>query len=623
MFRARVRSVKRCPQAGRSVRDVGNRLGLRPCTPYPVPMEATPQNPPTPPLSHETNLERALEAVAAGRSLLSERLLVVGRGPSSVPGGTTSAVGVAANGDLVLIVTAGRLPAEAPAAIADRLDRLAALGESNLQALNDKPFSREELARRHQEFFPTVAPPATFNRAQRVFLLVRELPSVDVWKALVIELGKMLGGVWRVVGAEVIPVQPPADLLRKRSGEDERFPWATALGAIVVLAGVGLGTLALTRADPPQAAGPGQVVEPPIRDVAFGVSPDATHSQWIGQQRLLRTTDGRLVALYPGAEGLNIVTDQSNQGRSWRSPKAYPEISPLSMSSAIDADDNIHVAFADESGISYALLRSDGRGWAAPVVVSLDDTATSPVVDIGWDPAGSHAYAVWAADTDAGEVPRWAAVSAEDEPSVIHDGRLADPGDEVSVLVNIEVGLDSTIHATFRRGDSSAGWFGLSGTIQPDGGVDWAPEERLPSDEGFGAGALAVDQTGVAHLILRDSTSYQLLYFRRTQRGGWSSPQTAVDADSIEEIDMPVLSVDTSSRLIYLFFQTNEFDPAGEVSLAVRDPAGGWEGPYRIAQPSGGAGFPTGMAVTAGQPIVLWTKGGDNPSIQAARVIAP
>ena len=587
-------------------------------------MEATPQNPPTPPLSHEANLERALEAVAAGRSLLSERLLIVGRGPSSVPGGTTSAVGVAENGDLVLIVTAGHLPATAPPAIADRLDRLAALGESNLQALSDEPLSREDLARRHKDFFPTAAPPAAFNRAQRACLLVRELPSTDVWKALVIELGKMLGGVWRVVGAEVIPAQPPADLLRKRSGKDEGFPWATALGVLVVLAGVGLGILALTRTGPPEAAtGPGQVVDPPIRDVAFGVPGDATHSQWIGQQRLLRTSDGRLVALYPDAEGLQIVTDQSNQGRSWRSPKAYPEMTPLSLSSAIDAEDNIHVAYADGSGISYAFLGSDGRGWDEPLVVPLDDTATSPVVDIGWDPTSGLAYVVWAANTNKGEVPKWSAVSSDQEPTVVDEGRIAPSGVEVPVLVNVEVGPDSTIHSTYRRGDSSEGWFSSSGTIRSNGDVDWAPEERLPSDEGFGAAALAVDPSGVAHLVLRDSTTYQLLYFRRTQRGGWSSPETAVDGGSTEEIEMPILSVDAASKLIYLFFQTNQFDPAGEVTVAVRDPAAGWEGPYRIASSGYGTRFPAGMAVMSGQPIVLWTKGGEQPSIQAARVIAP
>lgn len=586
-------------------------------------MEANTNTPPTPPApQREADLDRALDEVARGQPLFGERLLVVGRGPGGVPGGSGAAVGVAANGDLVLILTAVQLQPDATAVIADRLDHLASVGESNLQALSDDPLSQEELARRHREFFALAESPQTFNREQRVFLLVHDPPSLDTWRALFIELGKMLGGVWQVRDGEATPVPPPADILRKRTSRS-KLPWASALGTVVVVAGVGLGILALTRGDQGEVRGAGRVVEPPIRDVAYGVSADATHSQWIGQQRLLRTSDGRLVAVYPGAEGLHLVIDQSNQGRSWRSPITYPQITLFSLSAAIDADDNIHVAFANDSGISYAQLRSKGRGWEEPVVLPLDEDSRSPVVDIDWDTKGGHAYVVWVGDTGAGEAPQWAAISGDEEPTVVDSGQLADPGKEIPVLANVATGPDSTIHATFRRGDSSFGWFGRSGQIQPGGGVEWSPEEQLSSDEGFGAAALAVDAKGVAHLVLRDSTSFQLLYFRRTERGGWSSPQTAVDAGSIEEIDFPTLSVDTTSKLIYLFFQTNEFNPAGEVSVAVRDPATGWEGPYRVAPTAQGAVFPTGMALITGQPIALWTTGGETPSIQAARVIAP
>jgi hypothetical protein len=176
---------------------------------------------------------------------------------------------------------------------------------------------------------------------------------------------------------------------------------------------------------------------------------------------------------------------------------------------------------------------------------------------------------------------------------------------------------------TYRRGDAPTGWYGQSGTIEADGRVTWGPEERLATDAGFGAASLAVDQRGAAHLILRDSTSYALLYFKRAGRGEWSSPQVALDAESIEEIDFPTLSVDASSKLVYLFFQTNSFNPENEIGLVVRDPVSGWETPYRIAAVAGGAHFPTTMASNSGQPIVLWTTGGATPSIQAARVIAP
>jgi hypothetical protein len=536
----------------------------------------------------------------------------------------SEAVALDSSGHLVFVLAAPVLAPEVAGRIADRLDELAAMGETNLEGPDQPPLSPEELARRHEAFFPGAEEPLAFNRKQRVYLILRDPPSLDTWKALVIELGDMLAGVWELRGVEAFPVSPPRSILRNRESRRAPFPWATILGAIVVLAGVALGVVALTRAEP--AATPpdsGRIVEPPIRDVAFGVPADATHSQWIGQQRLLRTSDGRLVALYPGADGLQLVTDQSNQGRTWRSPLPFPDITPTSLSAAIDDNDNIHLAFTDGSGISYARLSSKGRGWEAPAVLPLDPDSASAVVDIDWEREGGQAYVVWAAESSEGQAPQWATISGGSKPSVVETGELAEPGDEIPVLVNIAAGPGSTLHATFRRGDSSFGWFGRTGLVQKDGTVQWGPEEQLSTDDGFGAAALAVDGQGTAHLVLRDSTTFRLLYFRRTEARGWSSPQTAVEAGSIEEIDLPALSVDTSSKLIYLFFQTNRFNSAGEVAVSVRDPATGWEGPYRIGPQEQGAAYPTSMATTKGQPIALWTKGGEAPSIQAARVIAP
>jgi len=550
--------------------------------------------------------------------------MVLRRSGAGVEGAAGEAVALDSRGHLVLVLAAPVLAPEAAGKIADRLDELAATGHTSLEGPNQPPLPPEELERQHAAFFPGTEKPPAFNRKQRVYLIVRDPPSLDAWKALVIELGDMLAGVWKLQSDEALPVSPPRNILRKREPRRAPFPWATILGAIVVLAGVALGVLALTRAEPdPTPPDTGRVVEPPIRDVAFGVQADATHSQWIAQERLLRTSDGRLVALYPGADGLQLVTDQSNQGRTWRSPLSFPDITPTSLSAAIDDNDNIHLAFSDGSEISYARLSSKGRGWEAPAVLPLDRNSASPVVDIDWEPAGGRAYVVWAAESKGGQAPQSATVSGGSEPSVIETVELAEPGDEIPVLVNIAAAPGSTLHATFRRGDSSFGWFARTGLVQNDGTVEWGPEEQLSTDDGFGAAALAVDDQGTAHLVLRDSTTFRLLYFRRTEARGWSSPQTAVEAGSIEEIDLPTLSVDTSSKLIYLFFQTNKFNAAGEVAVSVRDPATGWEGPYRIGPQEQGAAYPTGMATMKGQPIALWTRGGEAPSIQAARVIAP
>lgn len=600
-----------------------------PVSPYPEPMSANVTPPPAPRLSApEQNLERAIERVAFGESLLGEKLLVLGRGRPDLPHALGGMVATAADGDLVLVLGFSRVDASTAPAIADRLDRLTTVKESGLVAIMEKPLMEEQLDRRRREYFSAsdeTASSPPFNARQRVVLLVEEAPSLEAWKALVIELGELLSGVWQLGPDDPVPVSPPHELLRAQGGTGS-IPWATVLAMVVVVAGAALGVLALSRdsvPSPPAASVTAPVVEPPIRDVAFDVPLDATHSQWIGQQRLLRSSDGRLVALYPTDGGLQIVTDQRNQGRSWRSPILVPDISATSLSAAIDRNDNIHLAFSDGSGISYARMDATARGWRSPVVTPLDDASASPVVDIDLDNRDRFAYVTWAAQSEGGETPRWSVVSSGEDAVVVQTGDLAEEGDEIPVLVNIATGPGSTIHVSYRRGDSQQGWFARAGETDPEGSVVWAPEERLSSQQGFGAASLAVDGEGVAHLVLRDSTSFALLYFRRTQQGGWSSAQTAVEADATVEIDLPMLSLDASSKLVYLFFQTAEFNPANEIAVAVRDPASGWEGPYRIAPTTEGALFPTAISVDNGQPITLWTKGGAAPSIQAARVIAP
>ena len=152
----------------------------------------------------------------------------------------------------------------------------------------------------------------------------------------------------------------------------------------------------------------------------------------------------------------------------------------------------------------------------------------------------------------------------------------------------------------------------------------WSPDENVPTEEVIGAASVVIDSRRTAHLILRDSSSFELAYYTRTLRGGWSSGETAVDANSIEEIDFPVLTVDQTSRLVYVFLQTTDNVP--QIRVAIRDPASGWEGPYSVTSSASfpdGAGYPTSIEEANGLPIVLWTRGGGSSTIQAARVAAP
>jgi hypothetical protein len=195
-------------------------------------------------------------------------------------------------------------------------------------------------------------------------------------------------------------------------------------------------------------------------------------------------------------------------------------------------------------------------------------------------------------------------------------------------LVTIDVDDESNVLATYRRPDSLQGWYSRTATPDPDDPdvYNWADEEKVPTKEGVGAASVVIDENGTAHMVLRDSTSFELDYYTKKPGSTWSGRDLVVDASSTEEIDFPSLSVDSGSRLVYVFFQTNQTQVGSEVHVAVHDPATGWEPPYAITEPSDipdGAAFPTSIGTINGQPIVLWTKGGSAAAIQAARISAP
>jgi hypothetical protein len=331
-----------------------------------------------------------------------------------------------------------------------------------------------------------------------------------------------------------------------------------------------------------------------------------------------------LIAFFSTPQGLSVVTDQSNSGRSWRSPITITDIPATSFSAAIDDRDRVHLAFSDGAAIAYARLEETPDGWVNTDVLELDETS-SPVVDIAWDPQSGLANVVWAKEVASGEVPQWAAIAGDRTPTVAQTEALARGGDEIPVLANVAGGTGSPLLATYRRGDRSSGWFSSTARWDEDANnFTWSPEESLPTEEVIGAASVVIDSRRTAHLILRDSSSFELAYYTRTPRGGWSSGETAVDANSIDEIDFPVLTVDQTSRLVYVFLQTTDNVP--QIRVAIRDPASGWESPYSVTSPESfpnGAGYPTSIDHAAGLPIVLWTRGGSPSRIQAARVAAP
>jgi hypothetical protein len=364
------------------------------------------------------------------------------------------------------------------------------------------------------------------------------------------------------------------------------------------------------------------------------VDGDATFGQGIGQQHVLHLPNTTLVVLNASAQGLQIVADQANQGRTWRSPLTVPEIVTDSFAADADADGRIHLAFVTGTEVSYVRLTLTASGWTSSAPLTVDSNAASSVVDVAWDGARQLVHVVWAQSASGGQSPAWAAVRSRGDPKIVELETLAGAGSATPVLVNVATsGLaappsqgPAAVTATYRRGDSAEGWRSRTAGAGAEQ-LDWGAEEQLPIDGEISAAALAMDPRGTAHLVVHDSTSGRLAYSRRGGRTGWTSPETAVEGPDEGTLGMPVISVDGASRMVYVFFERSPGPgQPTRVVLAVRDPATGWEDAYEITRASetpDGSVFPNSLEHVLGQAIVAWTSPGRPARIQVARVTAP
>lgn len=389
-------------------------------------------------------------------------------------------------------------------------------------------------------------------------------------------------------------------------------PAGTALVATgLVLAGVAAGVAVRGGLGGPRDVG-GRAV---VRDVVATAPPEATHNRGIGQDLLVRRPDGSLVLAFPTPDGLQIVTDHGNHGRAWTAPVVVPAIRGNSMSVAF-GDGHLHVVFSDGSGVRYAVVEERDGQWIARSMVELDTATTTSYVDVAYDGESKVAHVVWVEEGPRGQAPRWAAVAAVDDGHrVLQNARLGPPAPDVPVLVNVATGAGRVL-TTYRRGDSPSGWFARPVTGGRDELTRGEPES-VPTDAGIGAAALSIDRSGAAHLVLRGSTA--LLYFTRAPDGGWSPAETVVETQSTGEVNLPSVTVDRYSRLVYVFFQDERPQPRAGVQVAVRDPVTGWQPPEQAADATAaGAYFPTSISQAVGVPLVAWTTGGPSPMIQAA-----
>jgi hypothetical protein len=550
-----------------------------------------------------------------------DKMLVLGAGAMPVEGARGGVVALDAHGDTVLCVSLEKLSMRAPSQIADALDRLAQMNAVDLREVEAQPVPERSIPERFKAFFDQEA--TGLNRHQHAILIVTDEPDAATWRRLSSEIGSRLRGVYRRDGTELTRLSPPEP--SRKAPPRPPLTWGTfvAIGAVVL--GAGLALLAVVRVINPPAAPSAATIAPAIKTVATGVPGAATHTQWIGQQHLVHTSTGKLLAVFAVPGGVQIVADGADNGATWMKPASITSIHPESLSVAIDASGRLHIAYSDSGGVSYVVFSQAGGEWRPSSPVKLDATTHTPLVDIAWDEARQAAHVVWAKDVSGGQEPYWAVIASRSgKTAVVESGAVAAPADAIPVLVN--EALDPTtgnLLVTYRDGTSTKGW--ESRILLPSSSRSWrwGHERRLPTDASIGAAALAYDAEGTAHLVLRDSTDYRLLYFVRPAGEGWSKPEIAVQAKATSQVDFPALALDRSSKLVYLFFESDQFETAPEIRVAIRDPNSGWKEATSVAALPEGAYFPTALRNGDGQAIALWTRGAAVPSLEAARVTSP
>ena len=542
-----------------------------------------------------------------------------------MPGAHDGALALDADGRTVLILHLEGMREGSAETIADELDRVATLDEADLANLGAKPI--DDLRSQHAEIFGK-SDELAINKEQRVKLLLDRDPTEREWKEIIIETGGRLSGVYGVRDGSLAPLSPPESVTRRRSDEVAGWTTSTWVALGVVLLGVGIVLMAIwnviDRGDDPGTPEAQALARSAASQAATDTPFDATATHWIGQRRVISGVEDRLLFVYRDEEGLQVVTDQANQGRSWRSPVGVPNLTPESFAVASSTPKRLGIGMIEGDAVSFAFVRQTEEGWNADTPVQLEGEAASSVVDLAWDPSNRVFHVVWAvAGEDDEELLKWAAV---DPSGVVVEERELTDGGNVPVLANVAANERGAVLVTYRRPDSASGWFSQLAQGNASGEsptFDWAPEEILPTPDGIGAASLAFDDEGVAHLALRDSTNFEIKYFRRNPQRGWSGPEVVAQGDSIDEVDFPSVTIDSGSRLVYVFFQSNETG-SPEARVAVRDPVEGWVGPFGIL-PGGPAtsplSYPTSPARVDGQPIVLWTTSGG--VVEAARFSTP
>jgi hypothetical protein len=421
--------------------------------------------------------------------------------------------------------------------------------------------------------------------------------------------------------AEAVPAPEP----RKPLDRGQRM--ARLGGVVAIFAGLAVAVtgiiLASQHANGPQPAAPTKNGPPllhSLTDVATDVTAYATDGGLGGERRIVRTSDGHLLVLYPSQQGLQIVSDNGDNGTSWQQPITVPEVVASSLSVAIDGSDNLHIAFTNPSAAIYIVLVKTSNGYQPSRFVVLQQPPAGDSIGVAWDATDSVAHVVWARQVSgARQRVQWAAISGLQHPRIVETKALS-PATRSPVIANIAADPNSKMLTTYDHGSKTEGWF--SRTIVAKGqSFDIGGEEKVPTHEVVAAGSLSLDAKGAGHLALDGNGGAALDYFTHDSKG-WSAGPAPAKIRSGTTVSSVVISSDVQSKLTYLYFQTNSF--AG-VFLSVNN-GKQWKAPYRVAPGDAGADWaatsPTVAETSSGISTLMWTTAGSKPVIQAATITA-
>ncbi|HEX2195490.1 MAG TPA: hypothetical protein VHJ76_01080, partial [Actinomycetota bacterium] len=413
------------------------------------------------------------------------------------------------------------------------------------------------------------------------------------------------------------------------TGRFAGWPIGNWIGLTMILLGLTIGVVGVLNLRKGDTDAPVVDRNDDITVVASGVTQDATHARWIGQQRVVTLSDGTLVFVYPTEGSLNLVKDGATVAASWEDPFALEEVPDAkSLSVDVDSKDRLHVAYSDGASINYVRLKNKPTGWKPSRLVQLDDDTTSLHVDVAWDERNQTAHVVWVQQNDEGEAPAWAALTSEDGIHLSEEGILTGAGQDVPVLVSVAADARGSLLVAYRRGDQLEGW-STRYSVGPSADGSWLfeEEEEIPLPGYAGAGDVVYDRQKTAHLVLRDDEAYNLVYFQKTEGGPWSEGETVHHGVNVDAVELPVLSYNSGDDNLYLFFQSSQYYSPGQVLYSVRSRAEeGWQGPFEImtqGDAPNGAQYPVTPERVTVQAVALWTKTGDPYEVESAPVAAP